>query len=170
MRVVRHFGGEMKQTICCALMLTAIALSGCDKLFQSKNFDDCILNHMDGVTSDKAALAIHRSCREKFPEGSEERQRSRDLTYMELSHLDGRAGLEYDEYKGSIYNGNEDIAVTSVTIAVIGELDNKKTSRGYTSEVTIPPLSTKDFKVKIVVGDEGSKYSWNITGARGYRK
>lgn len=161
----------MRRAIWCSLIFTAVFLAGCDQFSQSKNLDDCILKHMDGVTSDKAALLINRSCREKFPEGSEAKRRSRDLSYIEQSKLTGRAGLSFGNYySGSIYNGNEDIIVTSVTIRVTGKLGDKTTPRDYADNVTIPPLSTRDFGVNIVVGDEGAEYSWGIMGARGYRK
>jgi len=35
--------------------------------FGPKNFDDCVLNGMKGVTSDFAAKAVYKSCRDKFP-------------------------------------------------------------------------------------------------------
>lgn len=35
---------------------------------EPKNFDECILQNMRGVTSDKAAIFIRSACREKFPE------------------------------------------------------------------------------------------------------
>lgn len=159
----------MKRIIACSAVV--LALSGCDQLAAPKTFDDCILKHMDGVTSDKAAVLINRSCREKFPEGSEEKQRSRELAYDELKNLTGRAGLSFGNYySGSLYNGNEDITITSVTIKITGKLGIASTSREYTDDVTIPPLNTKDFGVNIVVGDDGTEYSWGITGARGYRR
>jgi len=164
-------GDEMKRSAFNSVLLAAFLVAGCDQFSQPKNFDDCILKHMDGVTSDKAALLINRSCREKFPGGSEEEKRSRDLTYAELSKLTGRASLSFGNYySGSLYNGNEGITVTSVTIRVTTKLGEVETTREYTDEVTIPPLSTKDFGVNIVVGDEGTDYSWGINGARGYRK
>lgn len=36
--------------------------------FGPKNYDDCILESMKGVSSDRAATAINRACRNKFPE------------------------------------------------------------------------------------------------------
>lgn len=154
-----------------ATLLLMILLTGCDQFSQPKNFDDCILKHMEGVTSDQAAKLIYRSCRAKFPADSIEKREIRDLTGPELSKLTGSAGLILQSYYGgSIYNGNKDITVTSVTIQISGTLGESTTSRDYTDEVTVPPLSTREFGVNIVGGDEGTYYSWSINSARGYGK
>lgn len=160
----------MKKSLCRFVLLTFLILAGCDQLSEPRTFDDCILKNMKGVTSDHAAVLINRSCREKFPQGSTEREKSRTLTSLEIGNLTGRAGLSYgNHYSGSMYNGNRDITVTSVTIRVSGKLRESDTSRDYTVDVTIPPLSTQTFRFNIVEGDEGTEYSWSIIGARGYR-
>lgn len=38
--------------------------------FGPKNFDDCIIKNMKGVTSDTAAISIRHACRQKFPENA----------------------------------------------------------------------------------------------------
>lgn len=161
----------MRSATVISILLTVFALAGCDQFSQPQNFDDCILKHMDGVTSDKAALLITRSCRKKFPKGSAERKRARDLSFLELVNLTGRAGLDYGSYySGSIYNGNKNITITSVTIRITGKSGKKSNTREYTDEVSIPPLSTADFGMNIIRGDKGTDYSWGIVSARGYRK
>ena len=146
--------------------LCVVALVGCERV---DTFDDCVLKHMEGVTSDDAAQMIYESCREKFPEEKKVIGGERYLTPQELGKLTGRAGLSFgNRYSGSIYNGNESIVLSSVTIGVTGKLDEAKTAREYTAKIKVPPLTTRDFSVDIVVGDQGTEYSWSITRARGY--
>jgi hypothetical protein len=57
----------LKRTCLAVILLAAVAL-GCDSSSAPRTFDDCILMNMRGVTSDTAAAAIRRSCREKFSE------------------------------------------------------------------------------------------------------
>jgi len=151
------------------LVVLATSVAGCDQLFGHRTFDDCILQNMKGATSDIAARAIHKSCREKFPEGAEAVAKSDDLEPWQVAALTGRAGLNYgNSYSGSIYNGNQDITITQVRVEVTTKSDGKSIARTYTADVTIPPLSTRDFSFDVVTGDKGADYSWNISGAKGY--
>ena len=81
-------------------------------------------------------------------------------------NLTGRAGLSYgNTFSGSIYNGNRDVTITEVEIAVTA---SKGDSKVYITKVLVLPLSTSNFSFDIVVGDKGSEYSWNIVSAKGY--
>lgn len=50
-----------------AMCLLAALLLGCDRFSESKTYDDCILQHMQGVASDVAAREIQYVCEQKFP-------------------------------------------------------------------------------------------------------
>lgn len=150
-----------------------LVAAGCDQLAQPENFDDCILKHVSGVGSDRAAVMISQSCREKFPDtrtGDDTEPTDSELTDAELSELTGRFRVSGRQYGGTIYNGNPDITVTSMTFTVTATLDDNAESREYRTEATIPPLTVGDFGVHIIPGDEGTEYSWDITSARGNRK
>lgn len=149
--------------VCGLLLLTA-----CDDLVGPRTFDDCILKSMRGVTSDVAARQIRESCREKFSEDNAAKAKSRELKPWEIGAFSGRAGINSDYFSGSLYNGNKDITVTELRIAVIQKAEGKDTSRTYTTNVTIPPLSTESFMVQIIVDNANADYSWAIEGARGY--
>jgi len=58
--------------------------------------------------------------------------------------------------------------VTQVSVQVTTKEDGKEVSRTYAADVTIPPLAARDFSFAIIIGDEGSKYSWTIADARGF--
>jgi hypothetical protein len=41
-------------------------------LFGPRNYEDCILKEMQGITSDRAASAVMRACREKFSDRTQD--------------------------------------------------------------------------------------------------
>lgn len=144
-------------------------LAGCDN--SPKSYDDCILQNMSEVKSDKGALLVMRSCREKFPKGSEKINiKTRELTGKELALLDGRAGLSGNYFRCMIYNGNNKLTLTELRVIVETTISKEQESREYANEVTIPPLSTEDVYFNIFKGDQSTDYSWSIAGARGYKE
>lgn len=133
------------------------------------DYDECILDSMKGVNSNVAARAVMLSCRAKFPE---KRPYDAELSAQDRANVTGRAGINYGHLRGHIYNGNSDYTVTQVTIALTPKSEKKSAesfldSREYNVEVTVPPLTNKDFSVPadVVAAD----FSWIITKARGYK-
>lgn len=137
--------------------------------FGPKNYDECILESMKGVTSDVAARAIMRSCREKFSTQNQPKTKTRPLTKDELENLDGRAGSAAygDRFEGTLYNGNRDITVFEVSIVIVSTVDGKKISRTYSADVQIPPQASGPFSFRILPGDQAAKLEWGIVSARG---
>lgn len=136
-------------------------------LFGPDNYDDCVLESMKGVTSDKAASFIRTSCRNKFPkeddalsQGEDKRKTPfnaykeewRELTVEELKlfnhdegRIDGKGNLV-----GTIFNGNECIRPQFLKIEVFKNLQNgKKTSEIYQLNLSLDSNSASDFKVKV---------------------
>ncbi len=135
-----------------------------------RDYNECVLESMKGVTSDDAARLIMASCLAKFPPKPKTEEPAEPLGLFELVGLTGRAGISYgDTYRGNLYNGNPNVTVSEVEITVTAKHTSGETTRKYRVPVTIPPLSAKDFSFDIVVGEEGSDYSWSISGAKGYR-
>ena len=166
---INNFGKLYRIHVLIIIISTTVSLlTGCDN--NPKSYDDCILQNMHEVKSDKGAILVMQSCAEKFPKGSEIiNVKTRELTSEELSMLDGRAGLSYgNHYSGTMYNGNNNLAVTELRINVQTTISGEQNTLEYLSKVTIQPLSTKDFDFDIIVGDKGAEYSWSIAGARGY--
>ncbi len=136
--------------------------------FGPSNYAECILESMKGVTSDRAATLVARSCREKFPDKPQ--KKTRELSSSELGQVTGRAGMEsyISRFKGNLYNGNTSVTVTQVSVGVTTKIDGKEVSRTYVTDVSIPPQNTADFSLSIIIGDNGADYSWGLVAARGY--
>lgn len=124
---------------------------------------------MKGVTSDKAALLIKRSCRNKFPVKPKPTPQAKSLSHSELSKLTGTAGLGYSNYfSGNIYNGNINLTVSSISINITTKIDGKEVTRTYKDDVSIASQTTGEFGFTILKNDKDSKYSWYINSAQGY--
>jgi len=94
---------------------------------------------------------------------------SHNLSQDEIVQINGRAGLNYgNRYSGNLYNGNSNVTLEQVTIDISTSINGIKQTRTYSVDVNIPPLTTKDFGINIVVGDAGAEYQWSINSARGH--
>lgn len=152
----------------CTMMFPSIQVNAA--IFGPGNYDECILDSMAGVTSDVAARAIIMSCREKFPEREQVAPNVRELTLGEIEKITGQAGPDIvaNTFRGNLYNGNSDVTVSEITINVTVTTGENRVPRSYTQKVTILPLATAFFSLRIILGKLGSNYSWHIIGARGY--
>jgi len=93
---------------------------------------------------------------------------SHNLSQDEIGQISGRAGLQYgNRYSGNLYNGNSNVTLEQVTIDISTSFNGIKQTRTYSVDVNIPPRTTKDFGIAIVVGDSGAEYQWSIISARG---
>jgi hypothetical protein len=98
-------------------------------LFGPKNYDECITESMKGVTSDLAARAIIKSCRERFPEKKKQLPPSKSLSIDQLMNFTGRAGLSFGNYySGNLYNGNSDVTITEIKVYVTTKMNERKIS------------------------------------------
>lgn len=136
-----------------------------------KNFDDCILQNMKGVTSDDAADMIYESCLEKF---SQKQPAEVEIPPWAINKLDAIAGeTNYGYFKGDMHNGNSEWIITKVTIALVMTPPNKTSkekpiTREYEANVYIPPLTTREFSFNI--GHKKSpSYGWILLKASGLK-
>ena len=137
--------------------------------FGPSNYDECILDSMKGVVGDVAARLIRQSCAQKFPAKAKPSVPSRDLSQDKIAQITGRAALSYgDAYAGNLYNGNASVTLTQVTIAISSVISGMYVTKNYSIDVTIPPLTARDFSISIVVGDYRAEYGWSIISAKGY--
>lgn len=158
-------------TLCVAL------LGSCDWSTGPQTFEDCILNHMRGVTDKRAAVEIRWACEEKFAGRDAQKKKSRDLKATELEALTGQAGLKDTGYfSGTLYNGNDKITVTQLRVQVMPKAASAPPSlpegsvpdgpwtefakpwekdlvagRIYQTDVTIRPLSAGTFIFEIIL-------------------
>ena len=139
--------------------------------FGANNFDECILESMNGVKSDTAAGLIYRACKAKFP--IKERNESQ-VSPEVVSLLDGRGEYSNGHFHGTIYNGNKTWTITQVTI-VLRPKSKSKTSdkvrpdKEYNVSITAPPLANVMFR-ESVANDGATDFEWGISRAHGYQK
>ena len=74
--------------ICLFIWMPIPAMGG---WFGPSNYEECILKHMKGVTSDKAVLEIRKACRAKFPEKPIKKPKLRDVPKEVLEDITGEA-------------------------------------------------------------------------------
>jgi hypothetical protein len=149
-----------------AVALLVMALSACGSSLQSaEDYNECVLRGIAVAESPAEAADIRRRCQEQFP-GRVSQQRARELPPVALKKLDLDADVEFDEYlNGTAYNGNADLLVTEITIAIeVGEPGQSDTQL-YTEQVNMGPLSRSD--IGILVEAKRRILNWQIASARG---
>lgn len=146
--------------------------------FGPKDFDDCILRSMKGVTSDMAAKAIYKSCRDKFPEKIPD---SVKLTEDQIKKITGHISGDSNYLSGNIYNGNDNIKLTQLSIKIVPDYDNaikrikkmssaekdkyKETLQIYNDNVDIDPLTSSN--ISLVVNKFDKTTVGFVVGAKG---
>jgi hypothetical protein len=92
---------------------------------------------------------------------------ARALTPEELGKLGSRAKMFGSTYRITIENGNPDITLTNVTIAVWDEGDTAAGRQEYSAAVQIAPQASAE--VKYIVHYRGAEtgWRWGIVAARG---
>lgn len=149
-----------------SLLILFTPLVGNAGFFGPSDYNECILESMKGVTSDLAAAAIRRSCRDKFPTSPRE-SKSVDLPESVLKKIVGNAGPTEDGYyKGRILNENVDWHITSLIIRITDE--KTQNYRDYKVPVSILPLTKGEFLFEPY--EIPKERFWFIRGGRGYRK
>jgi hypothetical protein len=155
----------------CIALLLAVTNSHAG-LFGASNYDECVLDSMKGVTSDVAARAIMKSCKDKF---AAKGPTPAPVPANVLQALEGRGELDHRgaNFMGNIYNGSPDWTIKTVTIRLIGKPDPKNPagakSRDYTLQIDATPLTNFTF-FQSIGGGEFTNPDWQIIGASGYRK
>lgn len=131
-------------------------------------YEQCILDSMKGITSDRAADETRRACRESTGDKVIEA----DLPAHALGKLIVHAGFGWGIFSGTLYNGNNDYAITQITVALTpmrmsngGETAN---ARPYNLDLAVQPLAKGALSMPIP-SDNTLEYSWEITKARGYK-
>jgi hypothetical protein len=79
-------------------VITYSPFSNAWSLFGPKNFEDCVLSGMKGVTGDFAAKAVYKSCRDKFPNNEKPSNMSQTELLKKKERIK-RCGLEENESK-----------------------------------------------------------------------
>ena len=93
--------------------------------FGPSDYDECVLESMEGVKSDLAAKLIMNSCLEKFPPKSKPEVSCKEhkLQPAEVSKIQGSASIgDYGPmFMGKLYNPFTNKVIKSVTVRVRGD-------------------------------------------------
>ena len=152
------------------------------------NFDECIIDSMRGVSSDVAARAIIDSCRNLYPESQRESAPqalpapmpasaaapppldttgARALTADELARLGAKAKVFGASYRVTVNNGNPNLTLTEVTIAVWDDTDLGATREEFSEAVRIAPQTSAMVKYTVQYRGDETGWNWGIVAARG---
>ena len=154
---------------CFTFLFSSIAFAGW--FGGPSDYDECILESMKGVTSDVAARLVRQSCQKKFPKETSE-FKSMELPDLVLNKIEGKAGITgIGYYEGTIFNGNPDWYITSLTVRI--EDNQSKKYRDYEAYLKsksspLPPLTKGEFFFEPYEVPE--KRSWQFLRGRGYKK
>ena len=155
---------------------------------EPSNYDECILDAMRGVSSDVAARAIIASCKNLFPQPQPaaapqaatpvapaapvapapvDTAGARSLTGDELARLNATAKVFGSTYRITVSNGNPDLTLTEVTIAVWDDNDPATSRKEYSEAVEIAPQSSAMVKYIVHYRGDETGWNWGIVAARG---
>ena len=179
-----------------SFLFLAMLLPGLAGATTPSDYDGCILESMKGVKSDLAAKSIIRSCRNKFPDTPNRIKKIeplsipdipalvtipdrpnrtmefRSLSIEETSQLVGKIRFRgrslFGNFSCRIYNGNENITVSEITIRITTKVDGKDATMVYKNDVNIGPQTAVSFGLEALEGDKDADYSWSIESAKGY--
>ena len=111
-------------------------------------FDDCILESMKGVTSDMAAQAIYRSCKQKFPDSAPQNSSGSVsaciVTYSGGKFIKGRPSIESD-YVAITFGNTDSMAYVPARLkdqkeSIVKLLkDNEGTIVKYCPDINLHP-------------------------------
>lgn len=90
----------------------------------------------------------------------------RALTPEEFEKLTATAFIFGTSYRITIDNGNDDLTLTEVTIAVWDKSD-PKSLQTYSKRVRIAPLESDVARYKVVYTGEDDDWAWKVAAARG---
>lgn len=91
----------------------------------------------------------------------------RQLTADELALLRSRAKVFGSAYRITVDNGNPDLVLTEVTIAVWDESDPAAGRKEYSEAVRIAPQTSAEVKYTVHYRGDESHWKWGVVAARG---
>ena len=150
------------------------------------NYDECVIDALRGVSSDVAARAIIDSCQNLYPESKRESEpqalpapataaapppldtaAARALTADELARLGAKAKVFGASYRVTVDNGNPNLTLTEVTIAVWDDTDLGATREEYSEAVQIGPQTSAMVKYTVHYQGVETGWNWGVVAARG---
>ncbi len=135
-------------------------------------YEQCVLDAMKGITSDRAADEARRTCRKQTAgDGGNDA----DLPAGALGKLVIHAGFGWGIFSGTLYNGNNDYAITQITVVLtpmnpmrMKDAEETTDAQAYNLDLAVQPLAKGALSMPIL-SDNTLEYSWKIVKARGYK-
>jgi hypothetical protein len=136
-------------------------------IFEPKNFDECILENMKGVTSDIAANAIGKSCAAKYPKKTEQKCKLTEAKPWDLSKITGTGSftdIGEPYFSANLYNGM-DKSIEEITVIISGENIKQPQEYKLFLQYPISPKSSGSPGISIQ-SFPGNKFKWDITSVK----
>lgn len=116
-----------------------------------------------------AAVAATPASPAKVPTAPEplDTRAARSLTPDELARLGSRARVFGDSYRVTVDNGNPNLTLTEVTIAVWDDNDPEASRMEYSKAVQIAPEASAEVKYEVRYRGDETGWNWAVIGARG---
>ena len=92
---------------------------------------------------------------------------ARDLTADELARLSSKAKVFGSTYRVIVDNGNPDLTLTEVTIAVWDDMSKAASLEEYSQPVRIAPGASAEVKYTVYYRGDETGWSWDVVAARG---
>jgi hypothetical protein len=93
--------------------------------------------------------------------------RARDLSDDELALLRAKARVFGSTYRVTIENGNPNLTLTEVTIAVWDDADSAAGRTKYSEATEISPRNSAEVKYIVHYRGDETGWNWGVVGARG---
>jgi hypothetical protein len=153
------------RTMANAFLSVVVATSGA----LASDSHDCVLQHMKGVGSDLAARAIVSACEDRALSGDSSDQIAQAFTEEHLGRLTGRASGSLGTFSGTLYNGNDELAVSEVVfLLTMMQGETPLSTRPYQIRIYIPPRSARKFSFRVVPIGSDESYRWTLVKAAGF--
>ena len=141
----------MNHPLTCTILSFVLLAIGQISEAGPSTYEDCILESMKGVTSNRAAKAIEEACRTKFPLKRAKPTpllkppESYSLPLESLNNIPGTAGWSgyslgtklSTDIAGRIYNKTDNWVITEITIKIEPKDETKKSELTHVCRTTI---------------------------------
>ena len=117
-----------------------------------------------------AVLAAPQAAAESAPAvapAALEASDARALTAAELGQINAKAKVFGDSYRVTVNNGNTDLTLTEVTIAVWDDTDPATARIEQSEAAEIGPQASAEIKYTVRYRGDGSGWRWAVVAARG---
>lgn len=121
-------------------------------------------------TAPPAALAAPQPAAESAPAvapAALEASDARALTAAELGRINAKAKVFGDSYRVTVNNGNTDLTLTEVTIAVWDDTDPATARMEHSEAAEIGPQASAEIKYTVRYRGDDSGWRWAVVAARG---